>query len=66
MMENMVHPVEESFFPLGLTDNQEDQLLNIISEAVSTALDHLQMGLEMDNKVREISGSLSGVTRVRQ
>ncbi len=66
IMENMVHRVEESFFPLGLTDNQEDQLLNIMSEAVSTALDHLQTGLEMDNKVREIIRSLSGVTSVRQ
>ncbi len=61
IMEAMVQKVEESFFPLGLTDTQEDSLLHIMSSSVNTALDHLHEGLELDKTVKTIILSLSKV-----
>lgn len=61
IMEVMVQKVEESFFPLGLTDTQEDSLLNIMSSSVNTALNHLHEGLELDKTVKNIISSLSKV-----
>jgi CheY-like chemotaxis protein len=61
IMENMVHQVEASFFSLGLTDTQEEELLQMMSSSVTAALNHFEAGMEMDEKVRAIIHSLSHV-----
>jgi CheY-like chemotaxis protein len=62
IMEKMVAQVEASFFNMGLTDQQEDQLLEIMTTSVSEALQHFEEGLEMDNNISYIIDSLATVS----
>lgn len=62
IMEKMVAEVEASFFNLGLTDQQEEQLLEIMTNAVSESLSHFEVGLEIDNKISSIIESLATVS----
>ena len=62
IMEKMVTEVEASFFNMGLTDQQEEKLLEIMTKAVSESLNHFEAGLEIDNKISGIIDSLSQVS----
>lgn len=62
IMEKMVREVEASFFNMGLTDQQEEQLLEIMTKAVSESLSHFEAGLEIDNKISGIIDSLATVS----
>jgi CheY-like chemotaxis protein len=62
IMEGMVRQVEASFFNMGLTDQQEEQLLDIMTQSVTQALDHFEIGLEMDNQINNIIESLAAVS----
>lgn len=62
IMEAMVTQVEASFFNMGLTDQQEEQLLAIMTQSVSEALKHFEEGLEMDNNISRIIDSLGAVS----
>lgn len=62
IMEKMVTEVEASFFNMGLTDQQEEQLLEIMTKAVSESLSHFEAGLEIDNKINSIIDSLAQVS----
>lgn len=62
IMEKMVTEVEASFFNMGLTDQQEEQLLEIMTKAVSESLSHFEAGLEIDNKISSIIDSLAQVS----
>jgi CheY-like chemotaxis protein len=62
IMEKMVTEVEASFFNMGLTDLQEEQLLEIMTKAVSESLSHFEAGLEIDNKINGIIDSLAQVS----
>lgn len=62
IMEKMVTEVEASFFNMGLTDLQEEQLLEIMTKAVSESLSHFEAGLEIDNKINGIIVSLAQVS----
>lgn len=62
IMEAMVTQVEASFFNMGLTGQQEDQLLAIMTQSVSEALRHFEEGLEMDDNISRIIDSLGTVS----
>ncbi|RYE50007.1 MAG: hypothetical protein EOP48_20555 [Sphingobacteriales bacterium] len=62
IMEEMVAHVEESFLNLGLTGLQEDQLLEIMTHAVTESLNHFEMGLEIDGRISRIVESLATVS----
>ena len=47
---------------MGLTDQQEEQLLEIMTKAVSESLSHFEAGLEIDNKISGIIDSLATVS----
>ena len=63
ILDDMVHGVEQSFFPMGLTDTQEEQLLNLLHEGVEKALDHFEHGLHIDEKVKKIIHSLAEINK---
>ncbi len=66
IMEKMVIEVEASFFNMGLTDQQEEQLLEIMTKAVAESLNHFEEGLEIDNKISNIIDSLGTVSSSAQ
>jgi CheY-like chemotaxis protein len=59
ILDEMVEKVEGSFFSLGLTDAQEEQLLNLLSESVHESLEHLETGLKMDENIKHLVIKLS-------
>jgi CheY-like chemotaxis protein len=62
IMEGMVSRVESSFFNMGLTDQQEEQLIEIMTGSVGESLKHFESGLEMDNQINQIIDSLATVS----
>ena len=61
ILDDMVLDVEQSFFPMGLTDTQEQQLLDLLHSAVEKKLEHFEKGVQIDGKVKQIIDSLSGI-----
>lgn len=59
ILDEMVHEVEGSFFALGLTDAQEEQLLSLFTTAATKALYHLEKGVLIDQKLEGIINELS-------
>lgn len=59
ILDEMVHEVEGSFFAMGLTDAQEEQLLHIFTTAATKALDHLEKGVLIDQQLENIISELS-------
>jgi uncharacterized protein with PIN domain len=57
--DKMLIKVESSFSSLGLTDEQEERLLNMIQEGVNESLNHIEKGFEIDNAVKKIIGQLT-------
>ncbi len=55
--------LEESFFNLGLTDEQEQQLLVIIDEAVEASLKNRDAGDEIDGKLKSIINKLAKLSQ---
>ena len=61
ILDDMVHEVEKSFFPMGLTDEQEHLLLELLHHGVEKALRHFEHGIQIDDKVKQIIQSLSSI-----
>ncbi|MCK5613396.1 response regulator [Candidatus Pacearchaeota archaeon] len=59
IMENMLQDLEESFLSWGLTEDQENTLVNIVQKGVDNSLEHYQKGQEIDNKMSVIIRRLS-------
>jgi CheY-like chemotaxis protein len=55
--------LEESFFNLGLTDEQEQHLLIIVDEAVQAALKNRDAGDEIDGKLKNIINKLAKLSK---
>ncbi len=62
ILDDMVRDIEKSFFSLGLTDQQEEELLNMMTRSVEKALDHFDTGLMIDEKVKDIIRALSSIS----
>ncbi|HEY6527876.1 MAG TPA: response regulator [Cellvibrionaceae bacterium] len=62
IMDEMVTQVEASFLTMGLNDQQEEQLLEIMTRSVTESLNHFELGLEIDDKISHIIDSLSTVS----
>ena len=59
ILDKMLANVEGSFFSMGLTDQQEEKIMSILTSSVNDALDHVESGLEMDDHLKEIVIKLS-------
>ncbi|MFT7558331.1 MAG: DNA-binding response OmpR family regulator [Flavobacteriales bacterium] len=59
ILDRMVHKVEHSFVSMGMSDVQEDNLLELISESINEALDHMEEGLTMDENIKNLVVKLS-------
>lgn len=54
IMDEMVNEVENSFLFLGLTEEQESKIVNIMTHAVDRLLNHVDAGLSMDESITNI------------
>ncbi len=55
--------IEESFISLGLTEEQEQHFLSIVGESVEESLQHIEAGLEIDGKLKNIIGKLAELSQ---
>ncbi|MDH5229362.1 MAG: response regulator [Gammaproteobacteria bacterium] len=61
ILENLVTNIEEAFISLDLTEQQEERLLQIVSESSEKALTLYDEGLEVDNKLAKVMQQLRDV-----
>lgn len=57
-MDNLMLNLESSFIPWGLTEEQETILLTLVNKATNASLDHLEKGMKIDEKMRDIINRL--------
>lgn len=63
IMDSLASEIEENFLSMGLTEEQEILILDIIQSKIQEALDNFEHGLKMDEQLKRISsqlGELSG------
>ena len=58
LVERLSVDIEGSFYELGLTENQEEQLSKIISVSTQRCVDHLSTAEGLDEKVVQLSSEL--------
>lgn len=63
IMDDLMTEVENSYFEMGLTDNQEVQISTIISNKVHEALEHMEGGLQLDSQMKAITESLGEIAK---
>lgn len=63
IMDALMQEVENSYFNMGLTDEQEQQISDIISKKVHEALDHMEGGLHVDEQMKAITESLGEIAK---
>jgi len=63
VFDNLRSRLDESFFNLGLTDDQEQKLLAIVDMAVEESLQHVEAGKEIDDKLKSIINALAKLSQ---
>ena len=53
-----IEKIESSFFSLGLTDEQEHQIMSILHSGVDESLSHFESGVDLDEKLKEVISRL--------
>jgi len=54
IMDEVLRKIEHSFLSYGLTEEQEDLLLNIVQTGVNQSLDNLEQSLQVDQQLHNI------------
>lgn len=65
IMDEMMKEVEDSFFELGLTESQEQKLLDILHRGVERSLNHFEAGTQLDAQLKSIIDKLSSISQSR-
>lgn len=66
LLDELATEVELLFCTMGLTEEQEQGILNVIKGGVEKGLNQMELGLEVDEKMRHLTASLQAVTRTTQ
>lgn len=63
IMDDLMTEIEGSYFDMGLSDDQEQKISDIISLKTQEALEHMEGGLHLDEQMKAISGSLGEIAK---
>lgn len=63
IMDDVMKQLEESFFGLGLTEEQENMLLHVVQSGVDRSLENFEQGLNIDEQLHAIVGRLMNVAK---
>lgn len=66
LLDEIATEVELLFCTMGLTDEQEQGILNVIKGGVEKGLNQMELGLEVDEKMKQLTTSLQTVMRSSQ
>lgn len=59
ILDEMLVDVEHSFFSMGLTDEQEKEIMDILTTTLNRSLDNFEHGVAVDAKIKKIIIDLS-------
>lgn len=62
VLDDIATEVEMIFSTTGLTDQQEQDILNVIRGGIEKGLNQMEQGLEVDEKVKNLTASLRTLT----
>jgi CheY-like chemotaxis protein len=63
IMDELMAEIEGSYIKMELSDEQENFISDIITKKVFEALDHMEGGLHMDEKMKSITKSLGEIAK---
>jgi CheY-like chemotaxis protein len=63
IMDELLSEMDRSYFNMGLTDEQEESISNIISTKVQESLEHMEGGLRVDEQIKSIAASLGEIAK---
>ncbi len=63
IMDALGEEIEESFLLMGMTEEQEDQIMKIIAAKTSEALENFEKGIKMDEQLKRITLQLSELSQ---
>lgn len=66
ILDQMLLAVEHRFSTVGLTDEQEEELLGIITNSVELSLQNFEQGLHLDAKMEQIAKEIEAVVEQHQ
>lgn len=61
IMDEVMRNIEASFLNCGLTEDQENLLLNVVQKGVEKSLENFEQGLNIDKKLHSIINQLTGI-----
>ncbi|TQV73995.1 response regulator [Aliikangiella marina] len=64
IMDKLLIDVEEQFFTMGLTEEQENMLMDLLTARSKESLEHFEKGLEVDEQMRNIAKNLSQIAKL--
>lgn len=64
IMDQLLIDVEEQFFRMGLTEEQEEVLMGILTDRSKESLEHFEKGLEVDEQMKTIARNLSQIAKL--
>ncbi|MBT5230204.1 MAG: response regulator [Methylococcales bacterium] len=60
--DDILKQLEHSFLSYGMTEEQEDMLLNIVKSGIDKSLDNFEMGVGLDDELNSIIHTLESLT----
>jgi len=64
IMDKLLIDVEELFFRMGLTEEQENILMDLLTESSRQSLENFEKGLEVDEQMRTIARNLTQIAKL--
>ena len=63
IMDELLSEMDQSYSSMGLSDEQEELITDIISTKVQESLEHMEGGLRVDEQIKSIATSLGEVSK---
>ena len=63
IMDELLSEMDKSYSSMGLSDEQEELITDIISTKVQESLEHMEGGLRVDEQIKSIAASLGEVAK---
>lgn len=63
IMDELLSEMDQSYSSMGLSDEQEELITDIISTKVQESLEHMEGGLRVDEQIKSIAASLGEVAK---
>lgn len=63
IMDKLLGDVEDSFYSMGLTEDQENKITSIIQTRLNEGIEHMESGLHIDAQLKSLTDRLGELTK---